>query len=96
MADSNSSKRRGQSVDVTGNFNTWGNSLALRITKNVAQISGAQDGSPVHIHAEPGRIIIDIPRHDRESLDEMLARFDPDLHGGEEMAFKPQGKEVNE
>ncbi len=81
-------------MGVTGKFSRWGNSLALRIPKRVAQIAGAQHGTLVRIHAEPRKIVIDISRQAHERLDEMLARFDPALHGGEEMAFKPIGHEA--
>jgi antitoxin component of MazEF toxin-antitoxin module len=42
---------------------------------------------------EPGRIVVE-PVKRRPTLDEMLAEFDPAIHGGEAMAFEPLGKEV--
>lgn len=89
-------KGRNKAVDADGSFNVWGNSLALRINKNVARVAGAQEGGPVHIHAEPGRIVIEIPQHRKESLAQLLARFEPEQHSGEEMAFKTMGNEAIE
>ncbi len=82
---------------TTSNFQAqvipWGNSLGLRITKGMAQAAGLQAKTQVNISAEPGRIVIEtVPT--RASLDDMLAAFDPERHGGEVMAFTPGGREV--
>ena len=71
----------------------WGTSLGLRITKAIAKVAGVEANSQVTISAQPGRIVIESVAA-RPSLDEMLARFDSERHGGEVMAFAPIGKEV--
>ena len=71
----------------------WGTSLGLRITKAVAKVAGVEASSQVTITAQPGRIVIESVAK-RDTLEDMLARFDPVRHGGEAMAFAPIGKEV--
>jgi len=71
----------------------WGTSLGLRITKAIAKVAGVEANSQVTITAQPGRIVIESVAA-RPSMDDMLARFDPERHGGEVMAFAPVGKEV--
>jgi antitoxin component of MazEF toxin-antitoxin module len=79
------------SVETT--VNQWGNGLAVRINKAIAKAAGVTEGSHVHIVASPGRIVIDLATKE-PTLEEMLAAFDPQLHGGEMMAFPPAGVEV--
>ena len=78
---------------IETSINTWGNGLALRLSKKIAQAAGVVDGTHVRIIAQPGKIIVEAT--DREpTLDEMLAAFDKKRHGGEAMAFAPVGKEA--
>ena len=76
----------------TSTISTWGNGLALRLTKPMAKAAGVTDGTPVRIVAKPGRIVIEADTE--PTLDDMLAAFDPKRHGGEAMAFAPVGVEV--
>ena len=71
----------------------WGTSLGLRITKAIAKVAGVEADSQVTISAQPGRIVIESVAA-RPRLDDMLARFDPERHGCEVMAFAPVGKEL--
>ena len=73
-------------------INTWGNGAAVRITKPVSQASGIEAGTPVTITAERGRIVIESAQ--KPSLEQLLAQFDPERHGGEVMDFAPVGNEV--
>lgn len=73
-------------------ISTWGNGLALRLTKPMAKAAGVSDGSPVRVTVEPGRIVIETEVE--PTLDQMLAAFDPKKHGGEAMAYRPVGKEA--
>ena len=70
-----------------------GTSPGLRITKAIAKIAGVEANSQVTITARPGRIVIESVAA-RPGLNDMLARFDPERHGGGVMAFVPVGKEV--
>ena len=74
-------------------INQWGNGLAVRLTKAVANTAGMGEGTPVKIVAQRGRIVIEIIKQE-PTMDEMLAAFDPARHGGEVMAFEPVGREV--
>lgn len=76
-----------------GHVNQWGNGLAIRLGKMVAKTAGVHAGTPVRIVAQPGRIVIEAEQKEA-TLDEMLAAFDPQRHGGEAMAFAPVGREV--
>ena len=73
-------------------ISTWGNGLALRLTKPMAKTAGVVEGSAVRITVKPGRIVIDIETD--PTLDQMLAAFDPKKHGGEAMAGAAVGVEA--
>jgi antitoxin MazE len=73
-------------------ISTWGNGLALRLTKPMAKAAGVSEGTAVRVTVKPGRIVIEAEKE--PSLDEMLAAFNPSRHGGEVMAFTPVGAEV--
>ena len=71
---------------VGGPMNTiakWGNSLAVRLPKQAAEAAHLTEGAPVTIKVV-GRDIVISPARARYSLDELLAAYDPDLHGHEE------------
>jgi antitoxin MazE len=79
------------STTVT-HISTWGNGLALRLTKPMAKAAGVADGTPVRVSIKPGRIVIE---SDTEpTLKQMLEAFDPKRHGGELMADGPVGVEA--
>ena len=77
---------------LTGQINTWGNGLAIRLTKPMAKIAGVADGSPVRVTVKPGRIVIETKTE--PTLEQMLAAFDPQRHGGELMADGAAGVEA--
>ena len=71
----------------------WGNSLAVRIPKQVAKEARLEEGSQVNLIEEAGKIILD--RVEKEGpLSELLAGITPDnLH--DEQDFGPaKGKEI--
>ena len=71
----------------------WVNSLAIRIPSSVAKSVGFHAGGPVDITPHKSGVLV-TPKGDvRLSLAQMLAAFDPKLHGGEVMATAPVGKE---
>ncbi len=84
---------RDSEITVDGTINQWGNSLAVRLGKAVSQLAGAENGAPVLVTAKPGEIVIKVGSR-KPTLDELLAKFDPKKHGGEEMAFRPVGNEA--
>jgi antitoxin MazE len=73
-------------------ISTWGNGLALRLTKPLAKAAGMTEGTRVRVVAKPGRIVIEAQTE--PTLAAMLMAFDPQRHGGEAMAFAPVGVEV--
>ncbi|MBI2942214.1 MAG: AbrB/MazE/SpoVT family DNA-binding domain-containing protein [Chloroflexi bacterium] len=60
----------------------WGNSLAIRIPRAVAEEAHLQDGSPVDLNVAEGKIVITPIGPPRFTLDDLLARItDENLHG---------------
>lgn len=71
----------------------WGNNLGVRLTSAIAKEARLHADQKVRVSVENGRVVI-APADDRQlSLDERLARFDPQKHGGEVMATEPVGVE---
>ena len=59
----------------------WGNSLALRIPKPLADGAGLQDGSPVELSLVDGKLVILPIVVDEPALDDLLALVTQDnLH----------------
>jgi antitoxin MazE len=77
---------------LTSQISTWGNGLALRLTKPMAKAAGVTDGTAVRVTVRPGRIVIE--SETEPTLEQMLAAFDPKKHGGELMADGPVGVEA--
>ena len=73
-------------------ISTWGNGLALRLTKPMAKTAGVAEGSAVRVTVKPGRIVVETETD--PTLDQMLAAFDPKKHGGEAMAGGAVGVEA--
>lgn len=73
-------------------ISTWGNGLALRLTKPMAKAAGVDDGTLVRVTIKPGRIVIE--SETEPTLEQMLAAFDPRKHGGEAMAGASVGMEA--
>ena len=59
------------------NIARWGNSLGLRIPKDVAEQAGLRAGSRVEIAAENGRVVI-APARPRYVLAELLEGMTPE------------------
>jgi antitoxin MazE len=55
----------------------WGNSLGVRIPKDVARRAGLSEGSRVEIEAEDNRIVI-VPSAPRYRLEDMLEGMTPE------------------
>lgn len=62
----------------------WDDGLVLRLTQPMAKLVGVGEGTFVRVIAEPGRIVIQTEV--KPTLEQMLAAFDPKLHGGEVVA----------
>jgi antitoxin MazE len=72
----------------------WGNSLAVRIPKNVAEECGIEADSPVDIVRENNLIIIRPVQKSRLSLDSLLASVTKDNIHSEVSTGMPVGREI--
>ena len=70
----------------------WGNSLALRLPKNVAEDAGLFEGTTVDVRTQDGEIII-APTQPKQKLDDLLARFKPEHRLDETDWGDPVGEE---
>ena len=71
----------------------WGNSLAVRLPKSVAEECGIVADSPVEIVREDNLIIIKPVRRKTFSLDSLLAGVTKENSHAEVPTGKPAGKE---
>lgn len=71
----------------------WGNSLGVRLPAAVAREAHLDADQQVRITVEDGRVVITPLVPETLSLEQRLARFDPDKHGGETMASPNVGAE---
>jgi antitoxin MazE len=62
-------------------FQKWGNSLAVRVPKVVAQEIGARDGKAAEMSVQGGKLVIEPIKHTRRKrryiLDELIGRITP-------------------
>jgi antitoxin MazE len=63
----------------------WGNSLAVRIPADIARSAHFDIGTLVELDAHNGSIVIKATGRRKLTLNERLASFDPEIHGGEVM-----------
>ena len=71
----------------------WGNNLGVRLPAAVAKAARLQADQRVRVSVEGERVVIE-PVHDLPlTLEQRLARFDPEQHGGEVLATDRQGAE---
>lgn len=71
----------------------WGNNLGVRLPAAVAREAHLHADQRVRITVEDGRVVITPLSDTPLTLEQRLARFDPDRHGGEVMAGEPVGAE---
>lgn len=69
----------------------WGNNLGVRLPAAIARAAHLHVDQRVRIIVEGDRVIITPVREAELTLEERLARFDPERHGGEAM---PVGERV--
>lgn len=72
----------------------WGNSLGLRIPKNIAQDAGVGEGTTVDLTLKDGQLIVSPARSRSYDLKHLLAKVTPqNIH--EEIEYGgPFGREV--
>jgi antitoxin MazE len=74
-------------------ISAWGNSHGIRLSRELMQKLGITPGTPLQATVvAKGRLELRaVPQ--RPSLQDKLAAFDPQVHGGELMQDAPQGTE---
>lgn len=72
----------------------WGNSLAVRIPAALARKVHFVAGQPVEVTTDDFGVIVRRKGSPKLTLEQRLAAFDPDRHGGEVMASGRIGAEV--
>jgi antitoxin MazE len=84
--------------DMKVAFQKWGNSLALRVPKVVAQEIGASDGKTAEMSVRDGKLVIEVTkpkrRQRRYTLEELVARITPENRHEEIDWGPPVGNEV--
>jgi antitoxin MazE len=71
----------------------WGNSLALRIPKTMAEYIHVKAGAPIDITEVRGSLLIK-PASVKPSLKELLSKVTPENLHGEVETGRPVGKEA--
>ena len=71
----------------------WGNSLAIRIPKNVADKINLKEGTAISIHVTDKNIVI-TPKKPKYTLEELLAGASSEDFDGEYDWGEPVGEEV--
>lgn len=64
----------------------WGNNLGVRLPAAIARAAQLRVDQRVRITVEDGRVIITPVADEALSLDQRLALYDPERHGGEAMS----------
>jgi len=72
----------------------WGNSLALRIPKYIANQIKINNGSKVDVQLEEEKIIIRPITDEKETLNKLLAKINSDNTHSEEDFGEPVGSET--
>lgn len=78
---------------MTATVQKWGNSLALRLPRAVAQQINVSEGQSVELKVTANRLVIR-PARRRLTLDELLAKVTPENIHPETNWGPPRGKEA--
>lgn len=71
----------------------WGNNLGVRLPAAVARAAHLHADQRVRVEVEQGRVVITPIQDAPLTLEQRLARFDPERHGGEAMTTTEVGAE---
>ncbi|GAB6058315.1 AbrB/MazE/SpoVT family DNA-binding domain-containing protein [Desulfonatronum parangueonense] len=71
----------------------WGNSLGVRLPSAVVKAVGLRKDQLVSVRVEEQQVIISPLPENEPSLEERLAQYDPQRHGGEVMIAPAIGAE---
>ena len=64
----------------------WGNNLGVRLPAAIARAAHLRADQRVSVAVEDGRVVVAPVQDAPLTLEQRLARFDPQSHGGEAMA----------
>ncbi|MEB3335992.1 MAG: AbrB/MazE/SpoVT family DNA-binding domain-containing protein [Leptolyngbyaceae bacterium] len=71
-------------TEVVLDLKTWGNSLGVRLPAAIARAANLHVDQRVRISVFEGQVII-TPVNEPLTLEQLLEKFNPELHGGEVM-----------
>lgn len=80
-------------AEVYLDIKQWGNNLGVRLPAAVARAAHLRADQRVRVSVEDGQIVIRPADESALTLEQRLAQFDPERHGGEVMATAPMGAE---
>lgn len=72
-------------TEVVLDLKTWGNSLGVRLPAVIARAAKLHKDQRVKLSVIEGQVIIAPVLNESLSLEEMLEKFNPAIHGGEAM-----------
>jgi len=72
----------------------WGNSLAIRIPKNLALDSNIEHGSVVEMSIEKGKIVLKPIKRNTDKLNQLLEKITKENTHDEISTDSPLGKEI--
>ena len=71
----------------------WGNSLAVRLPKPIAEQAGLDEGTQIEVTVENGKLIVTATRQD-PTLEELAAGITPENRYEETDWGRPAGREA--
>jgi antitoxin MazE len=80
-------------AEVYLDIKQWGNNLGVRLPAAVARAAHLRADQRVRVSVEDGLIVIRPADESVLTLEQRLAQYDPERHGGEVMADTPIGAE---
>ena len=80
-------------AEVFLDIKQWGNNLGVRLPAAVARAAHLRVDQRVRVSVEDGYIVIHPADEFSLTLEQRLAQFEPERHGGEAMASEPVGAE---
>lgn len=70
----------------------WGNSLALRLPKLIAEQAGLDEGTAIEVTVDDGKLVVTAARSG-PTLEELVAGITPENRHGETDWGRPVGRE---
>ena len=80
-------------AEVVLDIKKWGNNLGVRLPAAIAKAARLHADQRVRVSVEEGAVVIRPDQDGFPSLEERLAQYDPQVHGGEVMGSDTVGAE---